>query len=920
MVHTASLQSSDVDDIDSVGGKGRNLMLLSRAGFRVPPGYVVLTDAYRAFIDHNALAEKIIGLTARMDVDAPEDVEEKTAQIRALLERAEIPPRVEESILSAYSAMGEQSFVAVRSSGTAEDLAEASFAGQHDTFLDVRGPAALLAAVRACWASLWSARATSYRQRKGFDHSSVSIAVVVQEMVAAEVSGVMFTANPMTAAVDETVINASWGLGEAVVSGLVTPDQFVLQRDTLQVQDRLLGTKEQCIRRDPLGGATVTESVPEQDRARYTLTDQQLGELGMLGRRVAQYYDDFPQDIEWAYLDGKFYLLQSREITGVDFTWGEDLATWNTLQPPAPEGTIWTRKFSDAVWTGKKTPLGYSIRDEVLNRLVHTAVTMWGLDDVAETRFAKYYKGEIYCNPTLEYLITAHLIPPVLRRPELLAFAPESWFSDLEKESFSWTKLAKAAARIQLVDPVHGPWKCWKNLYDQMETAEGKAAGDGLPQEQIQLLSDAELKRYLDSRIMAQKEWVEDMFTMLYLILPTATAALSTMVEKWYKGDNPMILSDLITGIPELTITLKENIELWKLAERIRNSDELRRLFSEHEGRAFFDELENHDAGTEFLAEYRKFLAEFGFRGHADRDIHFDRRIENPAIDYNNFKSLLTMDKAPPQGPLRELIAQREAAEDEMIASIRRQPLSALKIEAFKLVQSWLLRFFQLRDDERHHTDRITFSKKRAVLEISRRLVDRGVLAGDDVYFMGKNELYELLDGNVNMRLVQAKISARRRYFDTIYTEYDPPMYLKGNIPVDLDAAAAAEGSEGLFTGLGTSRGCVTGIARIVPSQADIARVRKGDIMIATATDPGWTPVFLVISGLVLESGGVLAHGSCISREYGIPAVQLSGARRLIKDGATISVNGDTGEVRVIAEPEEMQSLETPAAEPVSVA
>jgi pyruvate,water dikinase len=904
MTYTVLLEEPGSADVDRVGGKGRNLVLLRRSGFRVPPGYVLVTDAYRELVRHNRLAGPIAELVSAMNCADLEDVEDKTAQIRKLIDGAELPASIERAILDAYAGLGNRPFVAVRSSGTAEDLAEASFAGQHDTVLDVRGEAELLTAVRRCWASLWSARATAYRQRNGFDHEAVALAVVVQVMVSARVSGVLFTANPMTEATGEIVVNASWGLGEGIVSGILTPDQFLLCRDTLRVKSQRLGSKEVEVVRSPSGAGAIVRQVTADRSSAACLSDAELVALGRLGRDVARYYDDVPQDIEWAISGEELFVLQSRDITGVEFSWDEEITGWNNLQPALPDDTIWSRKWSDIGWTGKKTPLGFSIRDEMGAHMHMAAERLWGFDDVAEQRLFKYHKGEVYYNCRIDYLNQRYLLSPALRRSELMPVAPESWFTDLAREPFSWSKVVKAFARVRLLDPGLDPFNCWRNIYRQMETEEGKAAGAGLPVEQIQRLSDRELQRYLDSRIMVQKEWVEDLWTPFFLVMPLAMSLLSSMVENWHQGDNPLILGDLITGLPELSITLKENIELWKLTEKIRASQRLTELFQDHPGGEFFTVLDDDPEGRQFLAAYREFLVDFGFRGHSDRDLYHPRRIENPEIDYQNFASLLTADSVSPEATFKGLIERRRAAEDDMIASIRRQPLAGLKIEAFKLVQSWLLKFFLMRDDERHHTDRIQFSKKRAVHEINRRLTERGVLAGDDIYFLTKHEVYDLLDGKPRTRLTAAKIAARRRDFDRLYDEFEPPLYIRGNVPVDLDGAAP-EGVEGIFTGVGTSRGFVTGVARIVPSQQDIGRVRKGDIMVATATDPGWTSVFLVISGLVLETGGMLAHGSCISREYGIPAVQLGGARKLIKDGSTISVNGDTGEVRILGEPDE---------------
>jgi pyruvate,water dikinase len=228
MAHTVGLDAPSAVERDLVGGKGASLRTLVRAGFRVPPGAVVTTDAYLSFIEAHDLAPKIRAIVDGIDFGDAVDVEQRCAEIRELITGAELPPAMAGEIRRVYQSLGHEVFVAVRSSGTAEDMAESSFAGQHDTYLDVRGEEAVVDAVQRCWASLWSARATAYRQRIGIEQGSVSIAVVIQAMISPESSGVLFTANPLTTAVDELVVNASWGLGEAIVSGIVTPDQYIL--------------------------------------------------------------------------------------------------------------------------------------------------------------------------------------------------------------------------------------------------------------------------------------------------------------------------------------------------------------------------------------------------------------------------------------------------------------------------------------------------------------------------------------------------------------------------------------------------------------------------------------------------------------------------------------------------------------------
>ncbi|HZZ45883.1 MAG TPA: PEP/pyruvate-binding domain-containing protein [Pseudonocardia sp.] len=901
---TLSFDEPAAADQSLVGGKGVNLARLSQAGFLVPEGFVVTTDAYAAAIEGGALGGPISQRLASIDYTDFTGLEAATARIRELIEQAPVPAEVEAEVRSAYDKFGQDTYVAVRSSGTAEDLAETSFAGQHDTYLDIHGADAVIDAVRRCWASMWSARATAYRQQQGIDHADVRLAVVVQRMVDSEVSGVMFTGNPVTSATDEIVINASYGLGEGIVSGILEPDQFVLAHHGLRLKNALVGSKEKQVVRNPDTGIGVIETdTPAADRTRRSLDDAQLRALGKLGRAVQRHYGGIPQDIEWALAGGELHLLQSRDITGARFSWDEELEVPFTVAPEAPDDTVWTRAWSDSVWPGAVTPLFYSIRIQMIVGMSTAAQSLWGAPEVAALRPFRYHRARTYYNTHVDAGNIARFWPPALRDPALMAMVPPVEHERLKNGQWSWTEIPKVLARVRMLDPDHGPLRTWRVNYAAMDDAR---AGLGLGPDEVAELDDDELKAYLDSRILAQKEWIEDIWTPFFLYMPIIMGSLMKMVGNWYRGTNPMIFSDLITGLPEHTITLKENVRLWDLTQLIAGDTELRAAFDAHPGAAFFENLPDTETGREFAQRYAVFVEEFGHRGHAERDMVYARRAEDPTIDYRNFQSLLSAGGQAPDANMDALIARRKQAEEEMAEGIRAQPFGGLKLEAFRMAHDWILRFFVFRDDERHHTDRITMSKKWPTLEIARRLTERGVIEGDEFWFLSIKELYKLLDGAPRTRLHDAMIAGRRANYDAVDKEgFVPSMYLQGYQYPQLDTPAAeVEAVDGVYPGLGTSRGQVTGRARVIATQADIGRVQKGDILITHATDPGWTPVFMVLSGLVLETGGMLCHGSCISREYGIPAVQLAGAMTHIPDGATITIDGDLGTVTLVEVPE----------------
>jgi len=815
-----------------------------------------------------------------------------------------LPDELVAQITEHYKALGGDVYVAVRSSGTAEDLAGASFAGLHDTYLDVQGIDAVIDAIRRCWASMWTARATAYRERGGFDHAINQIAVVIQTMVTSEVSGVMFTANPLTTRTDEIVVNASWGLGEGIVSGILTPDEYILSLDTLDVKKHSIGDKEVQVIRAPDGIGTITADVPMSMRETLSLSAEKAMALAQLGRNVMDFYDGLPQDIEWALAGGELYLLQARPITGVEFTWDEDVNAWHTA--PEDENTVWAYTWCEQFLTGGITPLFSSLRAWECELNWTFFAKLYGFEEITNVRWFKYRRATMYFNVDAEKIWQREMWPAALRD---LTNIPPVWQEEYARDETSLLNVARMWLRLHTLEPKHGLTGWFRNTYSwidgRIEEANGPTA------ESLTRLSDTALKRQCDESTEMVAGFFETLWPGFSWIAPGALGLLNVLITKWYDGEEANLFQDLIAGIPD-TALVKETHDLWHLADAIRQSPALKKCLHEHKNAAFFKALEDFDEGAAFLKKYQGFLHAHGHRGHQDRDIYYKRRIEDPEIDYRAFRALENADDSSrPEQMEARLIAQRKAATDEVIKNLSAQPLGGLKAEAFKSVLAYNLRFLKFRDDERHFLDRMTLRKKRVFSEIGRRLHERGqVVNADDFYFLARHELYDLFDRRGSQPLCHAKIVARRAVFDrrNAREEYTPP-YLQAGVPINLDTkedpVALADGALG---GIGTSRGEVTGRARVVLNMTEIGRVEKDDILICNSTDPGWMPVFPLIKGLVLETGGMLAHGACLSREYGLPAVQLRNAIQLIDDGALISVNGDSGLIRIVEDAPQLNS------------
>lgn len=903
MPHVIRFEDPHGTEIAHVGGKAASLGRLVEMGFRVPTGFSVSTQAHSEFLSSGELANQIHGIVSALDFDDAADLETRTAEIRQLIVTTDIPTAIADSIKIAYTTFGVDSYVAVRSSGTAEDLAEASFAGMYDTYLDIVGVDNLLDAVRRCWASMWTSRVTAYRKQLGFDGEAERLAVVIQQMVSPDVAGVMFTANPMTARTDEIVLNASWGLGEGVVSGMLNPDTVILDRETLDLKSFDIGGKEKKVVRNPdTGVGTVELTTTADEQGACSLLESQAQDLAMVGRDIMQAYGGLPQDIEWAFANDTFYILQTRPVTGVDFTWDEDVDGW---QPPAEQpDTTWTYTWSEMYWTGGISPLFYSCRAYECYLNYSRFATLFGFEDVANVRWHKYRRGTAYFNADAERSWLTQQWPGQLRD---LTNIPPVWHDEFIAKPASKVGLLRLWARVHLLQPEHGVTRWFNTTYDYLDNRTAEADGPTL--EQIEALNDKELVAAAEKQVAFVDEWYVTLWPPFFFYATGALGGLGKLLEHWYDGDTATTFQDLICGIPGNKAAL-EGEALFDLVDQIRKSAVLQGLFDEHQGAAFFDAVRasENQAVREFVADYDKFIHEHGHRGHQDRDFYYDRRVENAALDYDAFTQLLsTDDPVHPSVIMDKLVRRREAVTAAVTANLMSKPLGSLRATIFQYLAKYCLRFLKYRDDERHYLDRLTYGKKKIFREIGERMFKQGLTdAADDFWFLARHELYDYLDGSAPAKLTKAKMKARKRVFHKRNERQEPtPTWIRNGVAIDLSAEQSDEDlPAGTLLGISTSHGIASGVSRIVPQLDQIGRVENGDILVCNSTDPGWMSVFPKIRGLVLETGGMLAHGACLSREYGIPAVQVRDAMQQVPDAVEITVDGNAARVYPVAEAE----------------
>lgn len=922
---TRTLDEITGADLATVGGKGANLGELVAAGLDVPDGFCVTTAAYRSFV-RSARLQPTIAEHLR-SLDAGTDIGAACAAIRRCFTDTAMPATIAEPIRFAYDALdrrdGRTPAVSVRSSATAEDLPGASFAGQQDTYLHMEGIEAVLDAVQRCWASLWTDRAVSYRIHRGFGHDAVELAVVVQEMFPSKVSGVLFTANPITSNPAEFVVNASWGLGEAIVSGHVDPDQLTVARDTMAIVERRIGDKAVMTERRPDGNGVDDVPVPDDLRHRPALTDEELRELCALGRRVEEHYG-FPQDVEWGRADGRFVVLQAREITGADLDFAAGLEQWKTPAAIASmydERWTWSRAYSDEVQTGPSTPSFYTYLQAGMTHLKHRMVELTGSDEMVGYAAAdfldfpsyRWYGARAYYNLALERERIRRWIPPFARDDAALWPFPVDERAEVRAMPFDWDAFLELLQRLEASAPDVSLTGGTRIMYEHLErwTDDEAAFWNDLDLDDLSVaeMFRAQVASRGDSRF---GENVTLPFTIYLYLLPQA---LATACRRWLDDDGS-IARRLVGGLG--TKTAEENQAVWDLAASVRASTELTQLIATRSNAEFVVALADTTDGPLFQRRLDAFIEEYGHRGGAERDAYHLRWRDDPALVVESVRTMLALEEE--DAPAEHERRQRDAMVETRRSALER--LDGVDLDAGPMDDmGWLVAFFELtgrtptdraeafdwlvdlvqdwtyyRDFERFYNDK-TMSRSRRLYEaIGRRFVAAGLLTEhDDVFFLGREEMRAADRGELTARDLAHRIRSRRRVYER-YTDTEPPKYLRGWRPSDDDQVAA----DGALTGIGASNGVVTGRARVCRRLGDIGTLERGDILVTVATDPGWTTAFSIVGGVVVETGGVVAHAVMISREYGLPCVSnLQRACELIPDGATVTIDGTTGRVAI---------------------
>ncbi|HZB83817.1 MAG TPA: rifamycin-inactivating phosphotransferase, partial [Rubrobacteraceae bacterium] len=852
--YVLGFQEIDQTQVAVVGGKGAHLGELSRIeGIRVPAGFCVTTDAFQRIMAEAPSIDDRLDRLSHLKPDDREAIRALSAEIRRALEGIAIPDDLAAALTRALARLGEQAAYAVRSSATTEDLPTASFAGQQDTYLNVVGPAAILQHVSRCWASLFTERAVTYRLRNGLDHRKVHMAVVVQQMIFPQASGILFTADPVTSNRKVASVEACFGLGEALVSGLVNADVYKV-RDG-EVLAKAVATKRLAIHASPAGG-TQEQAIEPERQDEPALTDAQVVRLAQLGRRIEAHFGR-PQDIEWCLLDDDFQIVQSRPIT--------------TLFPIPEAGDrenhVYVSVGHQQMMTDPMKPLGISLWQLTAGRPMYEAggrlfvdVTRDLASPASRTRLLEVLgKSDPLIRDALQTILDrGDFIRPL--PDEGPASAPPAGApAPIETDP---TIVAELIGRTQASISA---------LKRDIRTKSGPALLDFI------LADLQELKRIL----------FDPQSHRVFMAAMEATWWLNEQLQAWLGEKNA---ADTLTQSVPHNVTSEMGLALLDVADVIRPHPDVVAFLQHVEDEGFLDELPRLAGGREARDAIQAWLDKYGMRCVGEIDITKPRWSERPTtlvpLILGNIKNF-----EPGAGERHFEQGRQEAwkKEQELLERLRALPDGERKAQEVKRMIDRVRTFIGYREYPKYGMVSRYFVYKQALLEEAERLVKAHVLREkEDIFYLTFQELHDVVRTNqVDDQLIRQRKDAFRSY-----QALTPPRVLTSDGEVIAGAYRRDDLPAGALVGLPVSAGTIEGRARVILDMPE-GDLEAGDILVTAYTDPSWTPLFVVIKGLVTEVGGLMTHGAVIAREYGLPAVVgVEHATRLIRDGQRIRVHG----------------------------
>ncbi|MGN7393821.1 phosphoenolpyruvate synthase [Peribacillus frigoritolerans] len=853
-----------------VGGKGMNLGECSKIdGILVPEGFCVTTEAIKRVIGKNDELHQLLDQLAVQKVDERKRISEISRKIRDLIEGIEIDKGIEEDIDRCLLTFGFEHAYAVRSSATAEDLPFASFAGQQDTYLNIKGKDAILQHISKCWASLFTDRAVIYRMQNGFDHRKVYLSVVIQRMIFPQASGILFSADPVSSNRKVLSIDASFGLGEALVSGLVSADNYKVQEG--RIVEKKISAKKLAIYARKEGGTVEKEIEPGQ-QVLSTLSDEQVLGLERIGRKLEAHFG-CPQDIEWCLVDDTFYIVQSRPIT--------------TLYP-IPEANdqenhVYVSVGHQQMMTDAMKPLGLSFWLLTTPAPMRIAGGRLFVDVTHMVASPESRKMLVEAMGQHDPLMKDALIN-IIERGDFIKSVPNDKQEQSSGKSNKSVPSADSRAQIEN-DPT-----IVSDLIKRSQTSIEEL------KQNIQTKSGSELFDFILEDIQILKKILFDpQSSAVFMAAIDASSWINEKMNKWLGEKNA---ADTLSQSVPNNITSEMGLALMDVADVIRPYPKVIDYLQQVKDDNFMDELVKFDGGQETQDAIYDYLGKYGMRCAGEIDITKTRWSEKPTtlvpVILSNIKNF-----EPNASNLKFEQGRQEALKKELeiLDRLKQLPDGEQKAKETKRMISLIRNFIGYREYPKYGMVNRYFVYKQSLLKEAEQLVQSNVIhEKEDIYYLTFEELHEVVRTN---KLDYQMISKRKDEY-RLYEKLTPPRVITSDGEIIVGEYKRDNLMAEAIVGLPVSSGIIEGRARVILNMED-ADLEDGDILVTTFTDPSWTPLFVSIKGLVTEVGGLMTHGAVIAREYGLPAVVgVVNATKLIKDGQRIRVNGTEGYIEIL--------------------
>ncbi|GEC90010.1 phosphoenolpyruvate synthase [Brevibacillus brevis] len=853
-----------------VGGKGLHLGELSKIqGIQVPEGFCVTTVGYQKAIEQNEMYHALLDQLTMLNVQDRDQIGEISRKIRQFIMEVEIPSDVVKAVTHYLSQFGEEHAYAVRSSATAEDLPQASFAGQQDTYLNIIGKEAILQHISKCWASLFTDRAVIYRMQNGFDHKHVYLSVIVQKMVFPQASGILFTADPITSNRKVLSIDASYGLGEALVSGLVSADCYKVQEE--EIVDKRIATKKLAIYGRQEGGTETLPIDPDQQQTQ-TLTEKQILQLARIGRQIEAYFGS-PQDIEWCLVDDTFYIVQSRPIT--------------TLYPIPKandqENHVYVSVGHQQMMTDPIKPLGLSFfllttpapMSKAGGRLFVDVTNMLASPDSRQTILDTLGQSD----PLIKDALMT-----VIERGDFIQLLP------IDKKEQSPNNSNKGLSSLGFQEQFENDPTIVADLIKRSQTSIEEL------KHHIQTKSGPELFDFIREDIQQLKKILFDPQNIgVITAAMDASKWINEKMNKWLGEKN---VADTLSQSVAHNITSEMGLALMDVADVVRPYPEVIDFLQHAKDDDFLDELVQFEGGQETQDAIYAYLRKYGMRCAGEIDITKTRWSEKPMtlvpMILGNIKNF-----EPNAGKQKFEQGRQEALEkeQELLDRLKQLPDGEQKAKETKQKIDLIRNFIGYREYPKYGMVNRYFVYKQALLKEAEQLVQTSVIhEKEDVYYLTFEEFHEAVRTNK----LDDQIISKRKDDYKFFEKLTPPRVITSDGEIIAGEYKRENLPANAIVGLPVSSGVIEGRARVILNMED-ADLEEGDILVTSFTDPGWTPLFVSIKGLVTEVGGLMTHGAVIAREYGLPAVVgVENATTMIKDGQRIRVHGTEGYIEIL--------------------